>query len=375
MVAASLGACRRPLYVAGDEFYSVVLNTDWRQYQSSDPGGKTAWFYPIDKDERCYRTTTANVRRAEIFLPSGRYNGVIIDYSPEEYGKQEFLGMEYANTALVKATPASYQPDSEPELYGPAAFHTTIEPVIKETGLSQIANEPEMMGLDTLSNKQVFGGDYGYYIPYEERDTYQAVFNVQEFFAYPVCPLWRLRIRIYVKGIDYLWQASGSVAGLANGRYLALNHNSDIPCLIDIPEWEKQRTGDNEGYVAATITTFGLLNGQKPNTLYEPFTQEELAARQPAVIADWNGASNMVPNNIRINFKFILRDRATVLYYHFDAGDYVTSYDKQQVLRIDLGKGVRPDLPDLPYVDAYGSTMFDAEVVPWVDGPDVDVIM
>lgn len=375
MVAASLGSCRRPLYVAGDEFYSAVLNTDWRQYQTSDPGGMTAWFYPTDKNERSYRTTTADVRRAEIFLPAGSYTGVVIDYSPEEYGRQEFLGMEYANTALVRATPASYQPETEPELFGPAAFRTAIEPVNKDTGLSQVLNEPEMMGTDTLCNMLVYGGDYGYYIPYEERDTYQAAFNVQNFYAYPVTPLWRLRIRIYVKGIDYLREASGSVAGLADGRYLALNHTSDTPCLISVPEWEKQRTGDNEGYIAATITTFGLLNGQKPGTVYEPFTQEELAARQPAVIADWTGAGNMIPRDIRINFRFLLRDRSTVLYYHFDVGDCVVSYDKQQVLRIDLGKGVRPDLPDLPFVEAYGSAMFDADVEPWVDGPETDVIM
>lgn len=375
MAAACLGACRRPLYVAGDEFYSVVLNTDWRQYQGSDPDGMTAWFYPADKDERCYRTTTSQVRRAAIFLPEGSYTGVVIDYSPEEYGRQEFVGMEYASTALVRATPASYQPETEPELYGPAAFRTAIEPVNKETGLSRVSNEPEMMGTDTLSNMKVFGGEYGYYIPYEERDTYQTTFNVQDFYAFPVTPLWKLRIRIDIKGIDYLWDASGSVAGLADGRYLALNRTSGTPCLIAIPEWERKRTGDNEGYIAATITTFGLLNGQKPGKMYEPFTQEELAARQPAVIADWDGAGDMVPGDLRINLRFLLRDQATVLYYHFDAGDCVVSYDKQQVLRIDLVNGTRPDLPDLPYVEAYNSAMFDAVVHPWEDGGEADIPM
>ena len=375
MVAASLGACRRPLYVAGDEFYSVVLNTDWRQYQNSDPDGMTAWFYPTDREERCYRTTTSNVRREQLFLPGGNYTGVVIDYSPEEYGRQEFVGMEYASTAMVKATAASYQPEDEPELWGAAAFHTPIKPVIAATGLSQVANEPEMMALDTLMNMKVFGGEYGFYIPYEERDTYQTSFTVQDFYAFPATPLWKLRIRIYIKGYDYLWAASGSVAGLADGRYLALNHNSNNPCLIAIPEWEVKRTGDNEGYIAATVTTFGLMNGQKPSKLYEPYSAEEIAARQPAVIADWNGAGNMVPGDIRINLRFLLRDQATVLYYHFDAGDCVVSYDKQQVLRIDLEKGTRPDLPDLPYVEPYNGAMFDAEVVPWVDGDHADITM
>lgn len=362
-------SCRRPLYVTGDEYHSVVLHTDWRAYQNNDPDGMTAWFFPEDESATSYRITTADVRRAELYLPAGNYTGVIIDYSPDEYGRQEFVGMDYAKTALVRATEAGYQPDSLAQLYGPAAFHLPLEPVREATGLYQVANQPEQMAADTLQHMYVEGGRYGYYIPYEERDTYQSTLVVQEFHAYPISPIWHMRIRIFVKGIDYLYQTEGSIAGLSDGRYLALNRTTDTPCLLSLQEWETQRTGDNLGYIATTLTTFGLLGSQRP---LNATTKADDGA--PMQRLDWENTRTLTPQDLRLNLKLLLRDRATVRYYHFDVGEYVVSFDDELVLRIDLDEDF-PGFPDLPYVEPYNSAGFDAEVTPWADGGSADVSM
>ena len=366
---ACVTGCRRPLYVAGDEFHSVILHTDWRQYQSSDPDGMTAWFFPKDGSTTSYRITTANVREASLYLPSGEYTGVVIDYSPDEYGRQEFLDMDYAEGARVIATEAGYQPDSLSQLYGPVAFHTPIQPVREDTGLSLVTNQPEMMALDTLQNMRVSGGQYGYYIPYSQKDTYQTTLSVQEFYAFPVSPIWRMRIRVYVKGIDYLYQTEGSIAGLADGRFLARNVNTDHPCLISIQDWEVQRTGDNVGYISATINTFGLPGSRRPVDV-----DAKSGDGEPLQLLNWEGTVPLEAADIRLNLKLLLRDHETVRYYHFDVGEWVISFDDQLVLRIDLDDDF-PGTPDLPYVEPYNSAGFDAEVTPWVDGGSADVSM
>ena len=367
----SLTGCRRMLYVAGDEFHSAVLHTDWRYYSGGDPDGMTAWFYPVDAQTPAYRLTTSEVHRAEFFLPTGEYTGVVIDYSPDEYGRQEFLGMDYAQTALVRATEAGYQPEpGAEELYGPAAYSRPLPEINEETGLYRVLNQPEQMAVDTLDRMRVQSGDYGYYIPYPERDTYQTDFTVRDFYAYPASPVWRMRIRVYVKGIDYLYQTEASVAGLSEGRYLALNRTSEQPCLISVQDWEVQRTGTNVGYIAATLSTFGLPADRHPNN-----TSTKGDDGAPPVLLDWSGTDPLSPEDIRLNLRFLLRDRETVRYYHFDVGENVVSFDDQLVLRIDLDETFPDGIPDLPYVEPYNSAGFDAEVTPWEDGGNAEVGM
>lgn len=378
MIAASAAGCRRPLFVAGDEFRSAVLHTDWRNYQKYDPDGMTAWFFPLDEEEDgtySYHYTSSNVRTMDFYIPSGRYAGLVIDYSPAEYSKQEFLGMDFASSARVKVTPTAYQPDSIAALYGKGCFHEDFPKVVDRTGLFEVANQPESMAMDTLKTMVVKSGEYGYYIPYEVSDTYQETLTVQDFYAYPVTPVWKMRVRMYVKGIDYIWGIEGSVAGLADGRWLVKNRASEDPCLVSLSDWEIQRTGDNEGYVAVTLNTFGVRGNLRPVTsLVNPYHESEpMTQMKPsAVIADWTGTEQMTDKDVRLNVKFLLRDRSTALYYHYDVGDRIVSYDEELVLRLDLEKDSY-DYPDIPFVEPYNGTGFDADVRPWEDGGEADI--
>lgn len=380
-----LVGCRRDLWVYGNEFTSVSLDVDWRQYQSSDPGGMTCWFFPEDESIQPSRITTASVRHTDLYLGHGRYTGVVIDYSPQEYSRQEFVGMDRASTACVQVTSAVSQPNtaSPAQLYGPACFHEPLPRTLAETGYYEVMNQPEQMALDTLQDMVILSGKYGDYIPYEERDTYQSTLTMQQFYSIPTSPIWNMRIRVYVKGIDYLWQVEGSLAGLATGRYLALNRNTDVPCLLRLDDWSIQRTGDNEGYISCTVRNFGLRGSQHPYRCYDdqgiditPASDGSRAATraEAGTQVNWEHTRTVTPDDLQLNLVLTLRDHSTAMDYNFKVGESVVSYDNQLVLQLELDSST-PGYPDLPYVDAYENAGFDATVNPWEDGGSADVSM
>lgn len=340
---------RRELWIYGDQFHSLRLDVDWRKYKERDPQGMTTYFFPDDLSQDSKFFTTANVRSLSCYLSQGGYTGVVFDYSPSEYSHQEFVGMDKAATAEVRLTPASYQPDSMAQLYGTACYYREL-PTIQPSGLYTVMNEPEEMALDTV-DMQVYNGKYNDYIPYKERETYQATLVEQVYNAEPEPLVWKMRIRIYISGIYYLYETKASIAGLADGHYLARHENTDVPCLHALDDWKTEVTGDNVGYISTTFNTFGLRSDAK--------TRATLT-------------TGYLPQGLRLNLRLLLRDRSTVLYYHFDIGDHVAIYDDQLVLRIDLGEDFT-DHPDLPFVEGYNGTGFGGVVIPWVDGPHVDL--
>ena len=423
-VLLMLAGCeRRELYVYGDEFHSVELEVDWRRYADRDPDGMTVWFYPLDTEgtvlsvHKPYRTTTANVRHHDLYLPGGYYQGVVVDYSPEEFSRQEFLSLERMDSARVEATPSSYQPDSLTvagegvpkgisdevnwQLYGEPAwtdYQYPRPPVREATGLYEVANQPEEMALDTLDNRYVDRGEYGDYIPWQERETYQSQIRLTQMYSEPETIVWKLRIRVWVReGFNYLWQSPASISGLADGHFLPRDVITDNPCLLSIDNWETERTGENSGYISTTLNVFGI----RPVTLRPD--REEHEGREVQQVYSYTRAGenesewweyytkNCLPEDIRLNLSFVLRDHATTLHYHFNVGHYVVSWDNQLVLRIELGpeffdpnnphgangEGGDPGNPSpdiiLPYVDAYNGTGFGADVTPWIEEPPVEI--
>jgi hypothetical protein len=407
---------RRELYVYGDEFYSVTLDVDWRDYDETNPDGMTVWFYPLDDNattrgnadsytnsRKPYRTTTANVRHQDLYLPGGRYQGVVINYSPDEYARQEFLSLDTLQRARVVLTPASYQPTSQntilngfPDdsiivvnkaLYGEEAWNEGQSPrPLKhaDTGFYTVDNQAEPMASDTLDCKTVAQGEYGDYIPWKQRDTYQQTINLQKLESVPHSIIWNTRIRVYIKeGFNYLWQTPASITGLANGHYLPRHVNTDECSLIAFDAWDTERTGENSGYISTTITCFGL----RPASLLGPdhlhsSTQIGKSKYDGKENIDWGAYHSDICKSdaLRLNLSFILRDHKTVCTYHFDVGECVVSYLDQLVLRVDVSPEFfeDPDGPGhiiLPHVDAYEGADFGADVTPWVDVPPVDIPM
>lgn len=359
----ALSSCeRRDLWVYGDQFKQVEIDVDWRNYDRNpqlyphtpDPGGMTLWFFPRDGCTSYYYTTS-EVRQYETYLSQGNYDALVIDYSPSEYGHQEFVGMEHAQTAKAQSTPSAYQPDSLPELYGPPCYAQPLP--TNPNGLYTVSWQPEKMASDTLSNIHISTGRYDNYIPYQERDNYQSSLVLQHYDMKPAMIPWTIRVRIYIKGIYYLYMTQASIAGLADGYYLVQQQASDMPCLMALDDWEVHFTGDNVGYIAKSFLTWGIQNQRNPDTA------EARISSSP---------TNRPAAQIRLNFRFLLRDRKTVRYYHFDVGNLIEAFNNDYTLRIDLGDDFE-GMPDLPFVEAYSGMGFDGVVVPWEEGGSSEV--
>ena len=366
MLLVPATGCRRQLWLYQDQFKQVQIQVDWRSYDrdkvlyphTPDPDGMTLWFFPKD-GRKSYRFTTSEVNRYDLYLAQGAYTGVVIDYSPEEYGMQEFLGMDYPNTARVQATPSVYQPQVQADspLYGISAFDGSLSSRQVSTGFWTVANQPEPIASDTIQ-MNVLTGKYANYIPFEERNTYQASLVQQIYEMQPLLIPWHMRVRIPVKGVYYAYKIEGSIAGLADGFYLAENHTSLTPCLHQIDNWQLYVTGDNVGYVAATFDTWGLRHH-----LWARYNRQGPPFKVDAP-----------DNELRINLKVLLRDRKTTKFYNIDCGNQVWVFANEYALSVDLRDVLKDgDIPTLPYVDAVNGIDFEGVVVPWEDLEEFDV--
>ncbi|MBQ9660455.1 MAG: DUF5119 domain-containing protein [Bacteroidales bacterium] len=343
----SLSGCRRMLWVYTDEYRQVELLTDWSLCEER-PGGMTAWFMADDRSGTSRRLTTAEVDRTMLNLPRGKFTGVVVDWSPDEYGGQEFVGMSVPDEALVRVREADPQPAADEDLYGAKSVPVGMG-VRRMAGSDRyiVSSVPEPMCADTLKNVRIVTGAEGDLIPWTQKDTYGQTLILQTLESQPRPITWRLRILVYVRGINYMKSVRGSIAGLSEGNRLAELRHSEDPCLHALNQWETRNAMSEVGTIATTIYTFGL--------------PEDAGTK----------ASEALPA-LRMNLQFLLRDNKTVLNYHYDLGsDVVTIYEDQMVVRIDIP--IDYPCPDLPYVDGDGEAGFDAVVTPWEDGGNADI--
>jgi len=371
LAVLGLTACRRDLWVHKERFKQIMLDVDWRNYfrnsvlypNMPDPEGMTVWYFPEEGPSLSF--TTTEVRHFETYLVKGRYKALVVDYSPQEYSHQEFVGMDYDSTAKVQSISYPYQADKYPELFGPEAYGRDLQKEEKG-GYCTLFWEPENMACDT-ETFTCYSGDYDTYIPYELRDTYQETLVRQTIDMEPLIVPWRMRVRIYIKGIYYLYQTKASIAGLADGYYFMSDRTSSTPTLMALDDWEVHVTGDNVGYIAKTFMTWGL---QNTSVLYQG-RHMDVGEKAEDVPEDY---SSHPADEIRLNLRLLLRDRETVCTYHFDVGDMVRAFWNEYALRIDLMDGFEGQ-PDLPYVDAYNGVGMEGIVTPWEDQDPIDVDM
>ena len=372
-----LSACRRDLWVYTDEFCQVALQTDWSQ-ATETPGGMTWWFMADDLSGRNRHGTTAEITYTELNLPRGLFTGVVFDYSPAEYSHIEFLGMTRPDSALVHISASADQPVPDDDLYGAKAVPDYLSGVPMNpagNGMHLLAAEPEMMNADTIKHVLVNSGIDEDLVPWEDRDKYKQTVIEQKLNAQPKPVIWELKVRIPVRGINYMYSVKATVAGLTDGCWLIPLRHTDTPCLQQLEKWQVEAPVDSVSFLHSSINTFGLPDIDMPRSPVD--ARGSLARRDTRGVTDvlTSDEPPYFDQRLRLNLQFMLRDEATVLNYHYDVGDEcITVYDDQLIVLIDFPVDF-PGLPDLPYVEAKGSTGFDAEVTPWVDGENADVSM
>ena len=384
-IVAMTGCERRDLFVSGAEFHSLTLNVDWHEYAERNPDGMTAWFWPRETDDILvpdslaewgspYRFTTSSVQKFDLYLHGGRYRGVMIDYSPEEYSRQSFVGFDDALTACVVALPDPDQPRMDSlgynqSLYDSNAFGRELSGKQNGSNLCVLSCQPEEMSVAIFPRMEIVAGDYGDYVPYGERDTYQQQLTVKEFQAYPRSIIKKLHVRLPIKGISNIWQVEATVAGMANGHYLFRDCNTDTPCLIRVTDWQVVKTSDEGlGYIESTIRTFGPCSSFGNSSKARAFTR--------------SGQETDEADEIRLNICFTLRDRKTTCTYHYDLGNYLQESSDGREFGLLLTNDDFANDPslgsqsvDLPYVEVYDGAGFGADVTPWDSGTEVEIPM
>lgn len=380
LLCAFTASCRRDLWVYTDDFCQVGLHTDWSQ-ATETPGGMTWWFMSNDLSGRNRHSTTAEISYTALNLPRGQFTGVVFDYSPAEYSHVEFLGMTRPDSALVHASASADQPLPDEHLYGNAAVPAYLQGIPMNpagNGMHLLAAEPEMVNADTLLNATVTTGLDEDLVPWDERDKYEQTVIEQNFYAEPRPLIWKLYVRIPIRGANYMYSVRGTVAGLSDGCWLTPLRQTSTPCLQLLDSWRIQAPIDSVSFLSTSVNTFGLPDVQMPMSPVDARTSQ---ARMVTRTEDENteniqiGEDPRFDQHLRLNLQFVLRDEATVLNYHYDLGDkYIAVIDDQLIVNIDIPVDF-PGLPDLPYVESKGSAGFDATVTPWEEGGTADTTM
>lgn len=361
--------CRRDLLVYTDEFSHTELTTDWSM-ATGQPSGMT-WWMMKDDHSGDYHNTTADVTHCKIGVPRGVYSGVVFDYSPDEYSHQEFVGMDHIDNALVHLLPSADQPEPDEELYGPEAVMDQAKaiPIYEPTGMYMVTAEPEIMNADTLHHINIESGLSDDLIPWDEAEKYATdVDEVQMLTACPKPIVWKLNITVYVEGVTFMNNVVASVTGLADGYWLGKLRHTSTPCLQILDNWSRQRTSaeghEDVGILTTSINTFGLQDLDMPPSPYDArYTSTTKAADEKP---EWS-------KHLRLNLKFNLRDKETIIYEHYDIdSEWITINEGSLLVNIQVPVDVAPVLPE---VEDAGTTGFGAEVTPWSDGDTTDQTM
>jgi hypothetical protein len=368
-----LTGCRRDLWIYTDDFRQIELDVDWAEAHER-PDGMTWWFMNDNLSGQNRHETTAEVFHAKINLPRGKYSGIVFDYSPAEYSHVEFTGMTQPDSALVHLRASADQPQPDDELYGTLAVPDDMAGIpYGKNGMYVIAAEPELMNVDTINHVTIVTGTDGDLIRWEDRDEYQSTLTTQTLEATPRPVVWKLRVQVYVRGINYMYAVRGSVAGLADGCWLTSLRHTSTPCLQQLDDWQAVNANDSVGYITTTVNAFGLPDTDMPPS---PIDQRSQRAQHAHVRhTTRSGETVHYDEHLRLNLQFLLRDRSTVLNYHFNVGsNSIAIYEDQLVVRIDIPIDYQ-GAPDLPAVDMVDDAGFDATVTPWAEGGTADQTM
>lgn len=386
LLASLFTACRRDLWVYTDQFRQIELETDWSSVRGT-PDGMTWWFMNRDHSGRNYHETTADVTHAWLYLPRGIYDGVVFDYSPAEYSHQEFVGMTHGDSALVHQLLAADQPGVNQHLYGDYAVpdYLTSIPRNPSTGMYQVGAEPEVMHADALHDVEIKTGEEGELVRWEYGEDYEANQPTITLRANPQAIVWHLYVNVYVKGLQHMSGVRGSIAGLADGCWLGSMRHTSTPCLQVLDSWGLASSNGEEGYIRASVGTFGMPDREMPAS----FTETRAGDVPEGVDLEnsddeTGGIPTQIGERLQLNLQFLLRDGSTVKNYHYDLGRKYIAFDGNQlILEItipadytgDGGEGSSDGAPDLPYVESSDGAGFDADVTPWEDGGTADETM
>ncbi len=348
-----LTACeRRELTYDYHPFCEVTLEVDWSRFVET-PTGMTAIFYN-ESGEAVATHTTHSVHRTKISLREGKYNIILFNQSPPEFGTIGFRGFE-------RFAEADVYPQEKTTTKG---WYTKADDEV-------VAVHPEPLGMATFE---------GFEVTEDMIEQQRAAAKAQAegrasdrlatratVILTPRNVIAKGKVTVHIKGIHNLRSVRGSISGMAGGFIPSTFCNSDSHVTHLLEEW---RIARNEGdYTTGTITTaystFGMPSMQ--------LTRGKTATRADDTVTD---IENTFENAI-LTLELLLVDNKTVKKESFNVSDHINISEEtgEIVLTLDIREEMQNPPILLPDVKPEGGSAggFDATVDDWGEEEDIEI--
>lgn len=266
MLLLSAACVRRPLEYLPYETVRVIVDCIYEDdaYPVGEkPTGMTLYFF---RDGKLYNTvTTSNIDTYETELPAGNYKLYMMSQSVDEFGSMTFSNMDNFDKAAATLTESKVTwatrgtgevvgTDPEVLLAGTSAEFEVTEAMIHEY---QIWHSKKKAAVASGATKGQEWIDL-------DNQVEQTTIHVP---VYPKNVTSELEVLVYCGGMSYLQNVRASTTGMARTFVLTPFITGDETATQVIRYWgvAMDREADDIGHLYATITTFGLPNGDKPS--------------------------------------------------------------------------------------------------------------
>lgn len=302
----------------------VRIETDWTDFTVEKPTGMSVHIYGEDGGE-VRSTLSNNTSYVDVELEPGRYDALVFNQSPSEFGTIRFENLDNRALAAVRneyITRLWFKSDAD----------------------EQVLQEPEWLGTEVRHGLEV-NREMMEASP-QIRSTKSADFPQSNVIAtlVPQNIIYTITVTVRINGIHNLKAARASLSGLASGYLLGEGHVMAETGIQLLEEWTMTRDEKDptKGTISATITSFGLPYGHIGNA----------------------------QDNV-LQLSLLLNDNKTKLDYVFPSGDSFVK-DKDNALVLTLYKEIGGVLPDVKPVDGSAGG-FDAKVDDWGDEEIIDI--
>lgn len=298
----------------------VRIPMDWSEFVEERPTGMTVVAYPEDGSTPKAMLTN-DLKAAEMSLEEGQYNLLVFNQSTTEYGSFHFDGMEQYATARVL----------------PNSF--TSKWYKSRGDNDRTISEPEWLAVGKKERLQL------------TKDMVKSDTTVVLDTITPLNVIYKVNVRVHVKGIYNVRSARASLSGMAEGYEFATGKPTTSTITQLLESWTLTHDEDNpsNGVLSCEITSFGLPSNHQN-----------------------------VPSENEFNLSLLLVDNKTQLDYTFEVGDkFVRTdldlpVDAEVELSLALEARVDTPLPDVkPEHGSAGG--FDAMVEEWGDEEHIDI--
>ena len=316
------------------------IDVDWSKFVEEVPTGMSVMVFPQGEGEIVTQLTNTTTH-AIFALPAGKYNCLVYNQSPSEYGSISFRGMNQLETAEVYANP------TDSRWY-----------VSRGDEPARVVTEPEWLATDRLEDMVVTPEmventaqeDLAEQVVYSRARVEKSILLGE---LTPLNIVYTITVRVHIEGIYNLRSARASLSGLAEGYWLGKGKATANKVTQLMEDWKLtiDPTDPTKGIIETKITCFGLPDGHQG-------TAEE--------------------NELMLSL--LLTDNQTKLDFPFYVGNDFEAYMEEDIhltqrLALEVDITIPERLPDVKPEGYTGGGGFDAKVEDWGEEEQIEIPM